>query len=204
MIFEINPILNINSVKHINYTDKYRVNDCQLSSVDTFTGTDSSRDAKDNFTFNTSTKGINAGEAIKGSLNIEGVCYGKPYKIQRRNTMKSCELSGYIGDSKVELTSTRNGFFATTRYITGKVGEKEVRLKDKAMIEGRHKIQGKFGDEDIDIRRVHYRYNTTICGKGVDMKLMYYAEINHAPKYMGKYELDPDFLPILACLYRYQ
>lgn len=203
MITPINPLLNNYKVKYIISAKKHVKTNDQRTHLNTFSGTNSSQDVKNNFTFKTSTEGIKASEAIKGSLNIEGISYGKPYKIQRKNTMTSTELSGHVGDLKVEIKSNRNGFLANTRDITGKVGEKEVKLKDKAMLEGR-KIQGKFGDEDIDIRQIHYRYNTTICGKGVDMQLMYYAEINHKPKYIGKYELDPDFLPILASLYRYQ
>lgn len=139
---------------------------------------------------------MKASETIKGYLTT----YGTPYKLQHTSSLNSTELNGVIGDKKVTIQSTWQGILAPKRYITGNVGNKNVEIEISTKF-GAKKIKGKFGDENIDFWSQHYIHNDILSGQGIDMQLMYYADSN--PKYIGKYELDKEFLPIWAFLTRY-
>lgn len=189
-------IQKINVINNHSYRNTFCSNPVSVSKV-----LPTQSEVRDNFTFKTSTDGLKSSETIKGSINIEGKTYGTLYKLQRISSLNVTELNGYIGDKKVSIQSTRQGILDPKRHITGNVGNKNVEIEVTTRF-GAKVIKGKFGEENIDFGIQSYRYNDIISGKGVDMRLMYYADSN--PKYLGKYELDKEFLPILAGLSRYK
>lgn len=157
-------------------------------------------DVKDNFTYKISANNIKPSDAIKGSVEISGLNYGEQYKLKRICNGSNIELIGVIGDKPVNVSLQYNDILKTSGKITGFVGDKKIEIVDNAKFEGRS-LKGQFGKECIDIWRRNFRNDELITGDGINMQLMYYT--NSSPKYVGEYNLDKDFLPILAGLYRF-
>ena len=179
-------------IKNIYFNGNSNVGISQLSEHKT--------DVKDNFTYKTSTNNIKLSDAIKGSLEISGINYGEEYKLKRASSYSNIELTGVIGNKPVNVILKYDNILKTSGKITGFVGDKKIEIEDKAKFEGRS-LKGQFGAECIDIWQRHFRNDELITGRGVNMQLMYYSNSN--PKYVGEYNLDKDFLPILAGLYRF-
>lgn len=161
-------------------------------------------DVRNNFTFDRSTDGILAKDAIKGSCIAMGKTYGQEYNLNINKKSDLTTITGKIGTKGVDIKSERFGsFFKGYSFkVDGYVGNKKVSLVEEQLWNSK-RIYGKFGKEDISLTLQHFSHNDMITGPGVDMQLMYYTEGNKKPKYIGKYELSPDFLPILAGLSRF-
>lgn len=119
---------------------------------------------------------------------------------KKRNTVL---ISGKIGEDDVAITSKRQKKLSNIFEIEGQVGDKKVSLIEKDGFWADKKFTGNFGNEPINIVIQHFRHNDMIKGDSVNMDLMYYAEFSRQPKYVGNYQLQPEFLPILAGLTRY-
>ena len=158
-------------------------------------------DVRNNFTFEKSTEGLLAKHTIKGSFIAKGKSYGQEYNLNIDRKSDLTTVTGKIGTKGVEIKSERKGSFWKGYYfqIDGYVGNKKVSIIEKPLfLFNVKKIYGKFGNEDISLTHQHFRHNDMITGPGVNMQLMFYTEGNRQPKYVGKYELSPEFLPILA------
>lgn len=161
-------------------------------------------DVRKNFTYEVSTEGLKAKNTIKGSFIAKGVTYGQEYEFKVNRQKAVTTITGKIGTKGVDVKSERQGGFFSGKYnIEGYVGNKKILISEKTGLTGEKRFVGKFGDEDISLTYQHFRHNDMITGPGVDMQLMYYAESGGKPKYVGKYELSPEFLPILAALNRF-
>lgn len=155
-------------------------------------------DVRYNFTFKINNTGIPGEQILSGKSKIEGTSYGINYELNRKSSSNSIELNGKIGDKPVKIKYKKNNIFSFNADIEGYVGDKKVQLKERNILNHR-RLRGNFGSQEISLSQQHTRYDELITGKGVDMALMYY----NTPKYVGEYHLDPEFLPILAGLYRY-
>lgn len=163
-------------------------------------------DVRNNFTFERSSEGLLAKDTIKGAFIAKGKSYGQEYNLHIDKKSDLTTITGKIGTKGVEIKSERQGSFWRGYFykIEGYVGNKKVSLVEKPVLFFNTKrLYGKLGNEDISLTSQHFRYNDMITGPGVNMQLMYYAEGNKHPKYLGKYELSPEFLPILAGLTRF-
>lgn len=161
-------------------------------------------DVRNNFTFEKSSEGLLAKHTIKGSFIAKGKSYGQEYNLNIDRKSNLTTITGKIGTKGVEIKSERKGSFWKGYYfqVDGYVGNKKVSLVEKPFWDAK-RIIGKFGNEDISVTHQHFRHNDWITGPGVNMQLMFYAETSNKPKYVGKYELSPEFLPILAGLTRF-
>nr|QGT49691.1 hypothetical protein Melaina855_0780 [uncultured Candidatus Melainabacteria bacterium] len=163
-----------------------------------------SDDVRKNFTYEISTEGLCAKNTIKGSFIAKGITYGQEYELNVNRQKAVTTITGKIGTKGVDVKSERQGGFFSGKYnIEGYVGNKKILISEKAGLTGDKRFIGKFGDEDISLTYQHFRHNDMITGVGVDMQLMYYAEFGSKPKYVGKYKLSPEFLPIFAALNRF-
>ena len=162
-------------------------------------------DVRNNFTFEKSIEGLLAKDTIKGSFIAKGKSYGQENNLNIDRKSDLTTITGKIGTKGVEVKSERKGSFWKGYYfqIDGYVGNKKVSMIEKPVFFDAERIYGKFGSEDISLTHQHFRHNDMITGPGVNMQLMFYTEGNRQPKYVGKYELSPEFLPILAGLTRF-
>lgn len=197
MKIEFKP--NISNIRSISFSAK-TVQNVVSEQKDSF----DKEDVSHNFTYkNVSESFLKAKQVLTGKSVIEGVSYGKNYNLVIDRKTNLTTITGKIGNETVNITSKRRKKWGNKFDIDGQVGDKKVSLVEKNGFLWYKKYSGNFGEEPINIMSQHFRHNEMITGDGIDMKLMYYVSQYSSPKYVGKYELSLEFLPVFAALTRY-
>ena len=197
---KIASISNILNKRLLNFTSKTEISNQNSLEKDSF----KKEDVQYNFTYNNvSSSALNSKSILKGQSVINGVSYGKEYTLNLDKKRNVTIISGKIGEDDVAITSKRQKNLSNIFEIEGQVGNKKVSLIEKDGFWANKKITGNFGNEPINIVIQNFRHNDMIKGNGVNMDLMYYTDFKNQPKYVGTYQLSPEFLPILAGLTRY-
>lgn len=196
---KVEYISNILNKRVLNFASKTGVKVKPLEN-DSF----KKEDVQYNFTYdNVSSSTLKAKSIFKGQSVIKGVSYGKDYILNIDNKMNVVNITGKIGEDDVKITSKLRNKWGNIFEIEGQIGDKKLSLIEKRGFIADKKLIGNFGNEPINIVIQHFRHDDMITGPGIDMKLMYYTELNSKPKYVGTYELSPELLPVIAGLTRY-
>ncbi len=163
-----------------------------------------SSDVKDNFTFNRVADNLAKKLNLNSATVLQGRTYGTDYELYRNGFKCDMDITGYIGHKQVNIKRYKKDLFGLQRNIVGYVGDKEINLTESTGFDN-VKVQGKFGDEEINFKIYSLRADKIYTGQGIDMMEQYsYApsKIYAGCKYHGKYQLDPELLPVLAALNR--
>lgn len=140
---------------------------------------------------------------------LEGSIYNTPFNIK----VNKSNIIGNIGNKNVKIDIISDGAFTNNCSLKGYIGNKDVDLKRKfGIISTNEEVNGKFGNENINFAyKTMYPFvsrTDKLIGEGINLELFYCDskpfKLLGKTKIYGKYEKDPEFLPILMALYKIQ